>query len=166
MGFDFVILSLAAYSLWPDRGAGGISALLLRDGIGYFAAVFAANGVAAVFAALRRSPVLNIMGLPFALVVSTLSAAVVFRRVLAAPDGWAGPGAATGASVPRFARPKPAHSSAWTDTELATMDTARPPHGADSTDYALGPPGIKPPDEPGHTRTLDHSQTLDLPVPQ
>jgi hypothetical protein len=42
MGFNFVILSLAAYSLWPDRGAGGISALLLRDGIGYFAAEFAA----------------------------------------------------------------------------------------------------------------------------
>jgi hypothetical protein len=33
MAYDFIILVLAAYPLWPERGYGGISTLLLRDGI-------------------------------------------------------------------------------------------------------------------------------------
>jgi hypothetical protein len=38
MGFDFIILVLCAWALWPDRNTGGISALILRDGIvGLFA---------------------------------------------------------------------------------------------------------------------------------
>jgi hypothetical protein len=33
MSYDFLILVLAAYSLWPQRGYGGISTLILNDGI-------------------------------------------------------------------------------------------------------------------------------------
>jgi hypothetical protein len=33
MAYDFFILALAVYALWPDRAFGGISTLLLRDGL-------------------------------------------------------------------------------------------------------------------------------------
>jgi hypothetical protein len=75
--------------------------------------------VQAVLAALRLSPVMNIMCLPFALVVSTISAAIVFRHVLVTPDGWGrtARGVATGATLPRFARPKPGASTSGSASE-------------------------------------------------
>jgi len=47
----------------------------------YFVAAFGANLVQAVMAILQLNPVMNIIALPFALVVSVIAATTVFRNV-------------------------------------------------------------------------------------
>jgi hypothetical protein len=120
MVFDVLILALAAWRLWPDRGRGGISGILLRDGLAYFAAACAANGAQAVVAARAPSPVLALLFLPPALVVSTLAAATVFRNIDAAgastPRGPSTAASTTGGSLPRFARFKRPGDSERTTT--------------------------------------------------
>jgi len=113
MAYDFIILVLAAYPLWPERGYGGISTLLLRDGIGYFSVAFLANTLQTVMIALRLSPVMNLMCLPFALVASAIAATTVFRRIANSPERLAQQrqesyrrrGVISGASLPVFASP-------------------------------------------------------------
>lgn len=121
MGYDFVILALCVWSLWPDRKRAGISAIVLRDGIGYFTAVFLANTLQSVVAALQLNPPMNLMFLPFALVVSTIAASTVFRNLLfhdAPSSASAGFDLSdTGASLPRFAKHK---------TQVGALSTAEP----------------------------------------
>ncbi|KXN91439.1 hypothetical protein AN958_00701 [Leucoagaricus sp. SymC.cos] len=81
MAFDLIILILCAFRLCRNRRTSGLSALLLRDGILYFCAVFCANLVQMIMACLVLNPVLNIIALPFALVVSAIAATTVFRNV-------------------------------------------------------------------------------------
>jgi hypothetical protein len=120
MAFDLVILILCTYRLSSSSRHGGIATLLLRDGIvshiriikldgaadrfgqGYFCAVFGANLVQMIFAALALNPVMNLMCLPFALVVSTLASTTVFRNLYRMHDSLApdthqrGPSAVSG----------------------------------------------------------------------
>jgi len=113
MSFDFIILCLAAYSLWPQQSYGGISSLLLQDGIGYFTVAFLSNTLQTVLVALKLSPVMNLMCVPFALVASCIAATTVYRRTLRTPDRLAKrreesfrrAGLTTGASLPQFAPP-------------------------------------------------------------
>jgi hypothetical protein len=112
---------------------------------------------------------MNLMCLPFALVVSTISATTVFRRVIVAPDAWAssGPssranprfGSTTGASIPRFARPKRSRGSEiQTGYELSTVGGASntlPPLSEWDEDGALSDFPTKPTAEDVEARPID-----------
>ncbi|KAF5336615.1 hypothetical protein D9611_006458 [Ephemerocybe angulata] len=101
MAFDLLILLLCTYKLYSGHGKrnGSLAKLLLRDGIGYFVAAFGANLVQMVFAVLQLNPVMNIMCLPFALVVSVIAATTVFRNVFTAFDGFSSQGSAGPATL-------------------------------------------------------------------
>jgi hypothetical protein len=86
MVYDLIVLVLCAYRLGSSVKHGGIATLLLRDGIGYFCAAFGANLLQMVLAALALNPVMNIICLPFALVISTIAATTVFRNVFVLHD--------------------------------------------------------------------------------
>ncbi|KAG8926127.1 hypothetical protein FRC03_008486 [Tulasnella sp. 419] len=88
MAFDFVIMVLCTFRLYKSRNHGGIGALLFRDGIAYFIAAFAANLLQATMAGLGLNPVMNIICLPFALVVSAIAATRVFRHVFTLYDDF------------------------------------------------------------------------------
>jgi len=90
MTYDFIILCLCAFKLWKARTHGGIGALLLRDGIGYFAATFASNLVQVTIAAQNLNPVMNIIAVPFTLVTSVIAATTVFRHVFVLYDDFSG----------------------------------------------------------------------------
>jgi len=113
MTLDFVILALAVYRLWPERGSGGIASLLLKDGMGSFAAAFLANTVQTVLVALRLSSIMNLMCVSFALVVSSIAATTVYRRIVRTPERLAKrreeshrrAGLIPGVSLPQFAPP-------------------------------------------------------------
>jgi hypothetical protein len=98
MAFDLIILILCTYRLHTSSKSGGIATLLMRDGIAYFTAVFAANLLQMIFAALALNQVMNIMNLPFAAVVSTVAATTVFRNVFSMHGGLA-----VDSSLPRYA---------------------------------------------------------------
>ncbi|KAF8156883.1 hypothetical protein B0H34DRAFT_783168 [Crassisporium funariophilum] len=87
MAFDLIILCFCTYRLASHR-ASTLGNLLLRDGIGYFCFAFGSNLVQTVMAALHYNPVMNIMALPFALVVSVIAATTVFRNVFTAYDSF------------------------------------------------------------------------------
>ncbi|KDR76425.1 hypothetical protein GALMADRAFT_155974 [Galerina marginata CBS 339.88] len=89
MVFDLVILLLCSYRLASHR-ASTLGNVLLRDGIAYFCFAFCANLIQTVMAGLHLNPVMNIMTLPFALVVSVIAATTVFRNVFTAYDSFAG----------------------------------------------------------------------------
>ncbi|KAG8905944.1 hypothetical protein FRB99_007949 [Tulasnella sp. 403] len=111
MAFDFIVMCLCTWKLFYARNASGISSLIFRDGIGYFAAAFGANLVQAVLASLGLNPVMNIIALPFALVVSIIAATTVFRNVFSLyddfssnasrPTGGSQNASSTGARAPR-----------------------------------------------------------------
>ncbi|KAG8857664.1 hypothetical protein FRB96_005682 [Tulasnella sp. 330] len=88
MTYDFSILCLCAFKLWRSRGQGGISSLLLRDGIGYFLATFASNMVEVILSAMRLNAIMNIIAVPFALTVSVIAATTVFRHVFTMYDDF------------------------------------------------------------------------------
>ncbi|KJA26745.1 hypothetical protein HYPSUDRAFT_1029023 [Hypholoma sublateritium FD-334 SS-4] len=88
MAFDLVILLLCSYKLASHQSS-TLGNLLLRDGIGYFCAAFAANLVQTVMAGLQLNPVMNIITLSFAVVVSVIAATTVFRNVFTAYDNFA-----------------------------------------------------------------------------
>ncbi|KAG5634889.1 hypothetical protein H0H81_000406 [Sphagnurus paluster] len=88
MAFDLIILLLCAYRLGTSRRSSTLAHVLWRDGIGYFCAAFGANLVQTVMASLGLNPVMNIMALPFALVVSVIAATTVFRNVFTAYDAF------------------------------------------------------------------------------
>lgn len=90
MAFDLIILVLCAYRLSKNRRSNGLAALLLRDGIMYFCAVFGANLVQMIMACLALNPVMNIIALPFALVVSAIASTTVFRNVFIRYDAFSG----------------------------------------------------------------------------
>jgi hypothetical protein len=112
---------------------------------------------------------MNLMCLPFALVVSTISATTVFRRVIVAPDAWASSspssrvnprlGSTTGASIPRFARPKRSRGSEiQTGYELSTIGGASntlPPLSEWDEDGALSDLPTKPTAEDEEARPID-----------
>ncbi len=58
--------------LWSWRKDGGLSQVMLENGIGYFIFASCGNLVQAVLAALHRSNVLNILFLPVALCISVI----------------------------------------------------------------------------------------------
>ncbi|PPR04772.1 hypothetical protein CVT24_007088 [Panaeolus cyanescens] len=87
MVFDLIILILCTYRLLTHKSS-TLGHVLLRDGIGYFCFVFGANLIQTVFAGLHYNPVMNIMCLPFALVVSVIAATTVFRNVFTAYDAF------------------------------------------------------------------------------
>ncbi|KAF9527459.1 hypothetical protein CPB83DRAFT_793263 [Crepidotus variabilis] len=91
MFFDLVILILCTYRLSAHRRS-TLAGVLLRDGISYFCAAFAANLIQTIFAGLQLNPVMNIMTLPFALVVSVIAATSVFRNVFVAFDSFSSDG--------------------------------------------------------------------------
>lgn len=122
MAFDLIILLLCTYRLASHRTS-TLGHLLLRDGIvrsrltlcidiifltliyssrqAYFCVVFAANLVQTVMAGLHMNPVMNIITLPFALVVSVIAATTVFRNVFTAHDNFtADSNSPSGASGP------------------------------------------------------------------
>ncbi|KAF9462713.1 hypothetical protein BDZ94DRAFT_1165280 [Collybia nuda] len=119
MAFDLVILLLCAYRLSVSRRASTLGNILLRDGIAYFCAAFGANLVQTVMAALGLNPVMNIIALPFALVVSVIAATTVFRNVFTAFDGFSsesggqntGSGINSGGALNRMAVGGPRFSS-------------------------------------------------------
>jgi len=80
MCFDFIIFVLMVTKLSRHARRGGISALLLNDGIFYFIATCLANGTAFIFAVLPLNPWMNMMGVSFSYVVCTISATRLFRH--------------------------------------------------------------------------------------
>jgi hypothetical protein len=107
---------------------------------GYFICVFLANSVEAVFAALQLNPVMNLMCLPLALVVSTIAASTVFRNVFVAHDGWVrgspngtdeGRFGNVSANLPRFAKPR-GHSRFNTHSYSGIGDTSYTASGSGS----------------------------------
>ncbi|KAF8884823.1 hypothetical protein BD779DRAFT_1442846 [Infundibulicybe gibba] len=90
MAFDLVILLLCSFKLSTASRSSTLAHLLLRDGIGYFCAAFGANLIQTIMAALALNPVMNIVALPFALVVSVIAATTVFRNVFVLYDGFSG----------------------------------------------------------------------------
>jgi len=58
----------------------------------YFTFAFGANLIQTIFAGLQFNPVMNIMCLPFALVVSVIAATAVFRNVFTAYDAFSSEG--------------------------------------------------------------------------
>ncbi|KAG6815235.1 hypothetical protein H0H87_003730, partial [Tephrocybe sp. NHM501043] len=96
MAFDLVILLLCAFRLSRSRRSSTIAHVLWRDGIGYFCAAFGANLIQMIIACLGLNPVMNIIALPFALVVSVIAATTVFRNVFTAYDAFASDGTAGG----------------------------------------------------------------------
>lgn len=56
----------------------------------YFGVAFGANLIQTIFAGLQLNPVMNIMALPFAVVVSVIAATTVFRNVFTAYDAFSG----------------------------------------------------------------------------
>lgn len=80
---------------------------------GYFTVAFLSNTLQTVLVALKLSPVMNLMCVPFALVASCIAATTVYRRTLKTPDRLAKrreesfrrAGLTTGASLPQFAPP-------------------------------------------------------------
>jgi len=107
MAFDFVILLLCTYRLIASRTSSTLANILLRDGMAYFCAAFGANFIQMIFACLQLSPVMNIIGLPFAHVVSVIACSIVFRNVFMLNDSFyenARAQSSTGATLPRFAK--------------------------------------------------------------
>jgi len=90
MTVDFTVLCLATHKLWRSREHGGIGALLLLDGIGYFAAAFTSNLVQLTLAGMSLNPIMNIIAVPFTLVVSVIAATTVFRHVFLMYDDFSG----------------------------------------------------------------------------
>ncbi|KAK7441001.1 hypothetical protein VKT23_016782 [Stygiomarasmius scandens] len=88
MAFDFIVLLLCAIKLHLSRISSTIGTILLRDGIAYFFAAFGANLLQTIFAALTLNPVMNIIALPFALVVSVIAATTIFRHVFLLYDSF------------------------------------------------------------------------------
>jgi hypothetical protein len=103
LGLDAIILALCTYRLTSASRRGGISTLLLKEGIvstlphldtpiltpcaqAYFVAAFGANLIETIFAAMNLNPVMNIMCLPFALVASVIAATRAFRHLYTIHD--------------------------------------------------------------------------------
>jgi len=78
MGFDLIIFTLMVVKLRKHARNGGISALLLNDGILYFVASILGNGTAAFFAALQLNYAMNVMGVSFPQVICTMAATRLF----------------------------------------------------------------------------------------
>lgn len=89
MMLDFIIMVLCSVRLWRTRGRGGISSLLLRDGMAYFLVTFIVNFVQTVLAGLNLNAIMNIMVLPMTLVVSVIASTTVFRNVFTLHDDFA-----------------------------------------------------------------------------
>ncbi|KAG8949821.1 hypothetical protein FRC00_007962 [Tulasnella sp. 408] len=96
MTLDFIIMVLCSVRLWRVKGRGGISSLLLRDGIAYFFITFIVNFVQTVLAALSLNPIMNIIVLPMTLVVSVIASTTVFRNVFILHDDFASESERTG----------------------------------------------------------------------
>ncbi|KAG8898722.1 hypothetical protein FRC01_010788, partial [Tulasnella sp. 417] len=89
MTLDFIIMVLCSVRLWRTRGRGGISSLLLRDGMAYFFITFIVNLVQTILASLDLNPIMNIIVLPMTLVVSVIASTTVFRNVFTLHDDFA-----------------------------------------------------------------------------
>jgi hypothetical protein len=102
---------------------------------------------------MELSPIMNLMCLPFALLVSAIAATTVFRRILVSPDKWSGitggggkigggrggrngddSEVITGASLPRFAKVK---RSQQTST-MGSSSTRSRSRGADHELSTMG----------------------------
>ncbi|KAF9014209.1 hypothetical protein BDQ17DRAFT_447875 [Cyathus striatus] len=101
MALDLIILLLCTWMLSTSRRSSTLANLLWRDGIGYFCAVFGANLVQMIMAALALNPVMNIIALPFALVISVMASTTVFRNVFIKHDAFSAESTGPGTSGSR-----------------------------------------------------------------
>jgi len=108
MAYDFVITVLAANKLWRTRGTSGIGSVLLRDGIAYFAVTFSSNVLQTTLGGLGLNPVMNIISIPFVLVVSVIASTTVFRNVFTLYDDFGSDGAPTSRSATSYGQSGPA----------------------------------------------------------
>jgi hypothetical protein len=72
MLFDLIVTLLIVVKLWAWRKHGGLTRMLLENGIGYFIFATSGNLVQAVLAALNLSGLFNILFLPVAMCVSVI----------------------------------------------------------------------------------------------
>ncbi|KAF9554796.1 hypothetical protein CPC08DRAFT_162416 [Agrocybe pediades] len=103
MVFDFIILTLCSIRLMSHRNS-NLSHILLRDGICYFCFAFAANLIQTIMAGLHLNPVMNIITLPFACVVSVIAATTVFRNVFTTYDSFSREGNTPSSKIGSSAR--------------------------------------------------------------
>jgi len=80
LGFDSLILGLMLWKVGKHAKSDVINALLFRDAVRYCAISVTANGVAVIFAALHRTQMMNVMGNPFAGIMSMIAASRIFRH--------------------------------------------------------------------------------------
>ncbi|KAJ3485325.1 hypothetical protein NLI96_g5033 [Meripilus lineatus] len=78
---DFVVLVLGGWKLLPRRKRSQLMELLFKDGLIYFLVVFAMNVPLAVLALLNLNPVLDIIFIGPAAIISTTVASRAFRRL-------------------------------------------------------------------------------------
>lgn len=86
MCFDLFITVLTIVKLWSWRAQGGISRLLLENGMAYFVFATAGNLVQAVLPALNLSGLMNVIFLPVAMMISVIASTRVYIRLLTHDD--------------------------------------------------------------------------------
>jgi len=96
MCFDLFITILTIVKLWSWRAQGGISRLLLENGMAYFVFATAGNLVQAVLPALNLSGLMNVLFLPVAMMISVIASTRVYIRLLTHDDGRVGYSGYTG----------------------------------------------------------------------
>ncbi|KIM19952.1 hypothetical protein M408DRAFT_334204 [Serendipita vermifera MAFF 305830] len=92
---DLVITGMTIIKLWSWRGQGGISRLLLENGVAYFVFATAGNLVQAVLPALGLSGLMNVVFLPVAMMISVIASTRVYIRLLTHDDARTGSGGYT-----------------------------------------------------------------------
>ncbi|KAG8833607.1 hypothetical protein FRC17_010359 [Serendipita sp. 399] len=86
MCFDLFITGMTIVKLWSWRSQGGISRLLLENGVAYFVFATAGNLVQAVLPALNLSGLMNVVFLPVAMMISVIASTRVYIRLLTHDD--------------------------------------------------------------------------------
>ncbi|PVF98833.1 hypothetical protein CPB86DRAFT_796958 [Serendipita vermifera] len=112
MCFDLFITIMTIVKLWSWRAQGGISRLLLENGVAYFVFATAGNLVQAVLPALNLSGLMNVIFLPVAMMISVIASTRVYIRLLTHDDHRHGYSGYSGGNSTSFnARTGPAHSN-------------------------------------------------------
>jgi len=88
MIFDFLVTLLAVVKLWAWRKQGGLSQMMLENGIGYFIFASCGNLVQAVLAALNLSGLMNVLFLPVAMCISVIGTLPCHEFMLFKLTGW------------------------------------------------------------------------------
>ncbi|KAG8772572.1 hypothetical protein FRC16_005639 [Serendipita sp. 398] len=93
--------------LWSWRSQGGISRLLLENGVAYFVFATTGNLVQAVLPALNLSGLMNVVFLPVAMMISVIASTRVYIRLLTHDDHKGATGYSGGNSTSFNARTGP-----------------------------------------------------------